>query len=644
MPLWYVVKATGATPARVRSKEDLHTACGQTRFGARHPARIMDPDSAPIDVATSGETAHQGVTNPVDVDAVARLDRLAAIGASLGVTELAEEIDALRVRAHEARFYVACVGAFKRGKSTVLNALMGVEVLPTGVLPVTSVPTLLRYGATLGAQIRLQNGGWVEIEIADLAEYVAEARNPGNVKRVVAAEVRVPSDLLAGGMVLVDTPGIGSIIAANTAATEAFVPQIDAALAVIGVDPPLTGDELTLLARVMHDAPHVIVALNKADRFSAEEQQAARSFAERALAASLPQRARGTPAPVLLVSARDTLTGTGSPYEWPALVAALRALDATSGAALARSGMRRGLDRLATRLLRDVDERLAALTRPLADSEGRVRALRVLCDDANTRSRELGALLAVEESTLAATFATMRATFRREVGHAAFATLQEYIAQHVADGARGPSLRRLALQAASDIAESSLRPWFVEQSHQADLLYREVAERFVMLASGYVERLLRTQGEATPGARDAAATLRVETGLRARSQFFFAHMMTMGAPVAPGAWILDRVLPTARRRAAVERAATRYLERLLDTNVARVEGDVRERILESRRALEADVQQALRHVHASASRALANARAMLAHGATATEAERARLLAAQRDVRALFVASPSAKT
>ena len=43
-------------------------------------------------------------------------------------------------RVSEGRFYVACIGQFKRGKSSVLNALVGDRVLPTGVVPVTTVP------------------------------------------------------------------------------------------------------------------------------------------------------------------------------------------------------------------------------------------------------------------------------------------------------------------------------------------------------------------------------------------------------------------------------------------------------------------------------------------------------------------------
>jgi dynamin family protein len=78
--------------------------------------------------------------------------RLRELALEAGAKELADEAASLEERLREQRFYVACVGQFKRGKSTLLNALVGRPLLPTGVVPVTSVPTVLRYGE-LGARV-----------------------------------------------------------------------------------------------------------------------------------------------------------------------------------------------------------------------------------------------------------------------------------------------------------------------------------------------------------------------------------------------------------------------------------------------------------------------------------------------------------
>ena len=58
----------------------------------------------------------------------------------------AEECRQLMVKLAEDRFALAVVGQFKRGKSSLMNAIIGRDILPTGVLPLTSAITVLKYG------------------------------------------------------------------------------------------------------------------------------------------------------------------------------------------------------------------------------------------------------------------------------------------------------------------------------------------------------------------------------------------------------------------------------------------------------------------------------------------------------------------
>ena len=77
------------------------------------------------------------------------LSRLAEIAQRLGEASIAADVAQLIARVNEGRFFVACVGQFKRGKSTLLDAFVGEQILPTGVVPVTAVPTVLRYGTSI---------------------------------------------------------------------------------------------------------------------------------------------------------------------------------------------------------------------------------------------------------------------------------------------------------------------------------------------------------------------------------------------------------------------------------------------------------------------------------------------------------------
>src|SRR3984885_5182250 len=97
--------------------------------------------------------------------------------ALLRLAELAEQFDAEQVaadarsvaeRVSEGRFYVACIGQFKRGKSTLINALVGLSVLPSGVVPVTAIPTIIRFGEWLAARVCFQNEVWTDIPVRNV--------------------------------------------------------------------------------------------------------------------------------------------------------------------------------------------------------------------------------------------------------------------------------------------------------------------------------------------------------------------------------------------------------------------------------------------------------------------------------------------
>ena len=129
----------------------------------------------------------------------------------------------------------------------------------------------------------LIDGKWKTIRPEELPQYVSEELNPENKKRVEGVEAFLPSPLLASGMCLVDTPGIGSVFAGNTETTKDFIPQIDAAILVVGADPPISGEELALIEAVAANVDQILIVLNKIDRVSPAERQQASAFASKVL-------------------------------------------------------------------------------------------------------------------------------------------------------------------------------------------------------------------------------------------------------------------------------------------------------------------------------------------------------------------------
>ena len=106
-------------------------------------------------------------------------------------------------------FYLAVLGQFKRGKTTFINALLGEEILPTGILPLTSVITLIRFGETKRTEVVFLDNRRCTVDPGELSQYVSESDNPKNQKKVHHVELAHPSSFLKNGVVLIDTPGGG---------------------------------------------------------------------------------------------------------------------------------------------------------------------------------------------------------------------------------------------------------------------------------------------------------------------------------------------------------------------------------------------------------------------------------------------------
>ena len=206
--------------------------------------------------------------------------------------EILDRLSALRWRFEEGLLRVAVLGQFKRGKSTLLNALLGARVLPTGVTPVTALPTFISAGETTRLRIAFRGGKEppltaVAADIPGVLErYVSETQNPHNRFEVESVAVEVRSDFLDEGIVLIDTPGVGSTFLHNTRAAEAVLSECDAALFVLSVDPPITEAEVRYLDKVRKLIPSVFFVLNKVDLLDAAE----RGVAERFLAGVLAER------------------------------------------------------------------------------------------------------------------------------------------------------------------------------------------------------------------------------------------------------------------------------------------------------------------------------------------------------------------
>lgn len=578
---------------------------------------------APAASAPQGDADVRNASAATPAEAVDALGRIAAVAAELGSDRIGLEANELAQRVSEGRFYVACVGQFKRGKSTLLDAIVGEPILPTGITPVTSVATVIRYGERHAARVRSTNGEWRSIPPNVLQQYVSEEHNPENVKGVDAAEVFVPSPLLATGMCFVDTPGLGSVFAGNTATTQAFVPHIDAAIMVVGADPPISGEELALVEAVARQVNDILVVLNKSDRVTDTERITANKFARKMLESRLQRPVSA----IYEVSAVEQLERRGPERDWGKFIRSLQDLVEQSGRGLIRSAGQRGVRRLSEQLLVMVWEERDALLRPIEESERRIATMHQTIAEAERSMHDFGYLFTAEQHRLSDLFLARRKHFLADALPRAQAELKQAIA--IAPRGSGPSFRRSVMHQAQEIARKYVGPWLQAEESYAEQTYRQVAQRFVNVANDFLKKLSEA---GVPELAQMPHALDAERGFRAKSRFYFHDFITQARPASIFRFLGDVSLGAVGAYDSIGRGAISFLDHLLEVNSTRVQSDVNERVLESRHHLEADIRGLLRDVSHVAERALSHARAARESGALAVESALARLYSLEREL------------
>jgi small GTP-binding protein len=237
---------------------------------------------------------------------LAKVLRAAALLVPSDEPALRERARELFARLASDRFNVVVLGRFNRGKTSLMNAIVGTDRLPTGVVPVTSAITTVAYGSEERVFLRYEGERIPqEIRLDSLPDYISQRTNPGNIRNVKTVEVYLPAEILRRGLFLVDTPGLGSAVAANTRTTEQFFPEADAVLLVTSYESPLSDEEVRLLERAASSGRSMFVALNKQDTVSAVERAEILAYVEERLGTIFATQAP----PLFPVSARDGLAG-----------------------------------------------------------------------------------------------------------------------------------------------------------------------------------------------------------------------------------------------------------------------------------------------------------------------------------------------
>ena len=215
------------------------------------------------------------------------IESLSSVSLSRGDDKINENLQEISEKLVGNHFHLVVLGQFKRGKSTFINSLLGEKVLPTAVVPLTSIVTLIKHGEKETIEVHFTNGQRKTISRSELSDYVTERGNPENEKMVKHVEVSYPSDYLKDGVYIIDTPGVGSTFENNTEMTYNYLPRVDAALFLLAVDPPMSQSEITFLKDVKQYVEKIFFIQNKIDYMSEEECQESMLFSKQVIEEAL---------------------------------------------------------------------------------------------------------------------------------------------------------------------------------------------------------------------------------------------------------------------------------------------------------------------------------------------------------------------
>ncbi|MBQ8175781.1 MAG: dynamin family protein [Oscillospiraceae bacterium] len=228
-------------------------------------------------------------------DLTESLTQLKEYSEDIGLEHTAKSIGETIEKIAKEHFEVAIVGEFKRGKSTLINALLGQEVLPADVLPATATLNRVTYSEEPYVMVEYKNGEEEKVDINKLADYVTKLSYESEKKAetVKQATVYYDTDFCKNNVDIIDTPGLNDD-EQMTNVTLSILPEIDAAVFVISANSPFSQFEKEFLEKKMltSDMGRIIFAVNCFGTFSKEDEDRIVETVEKRIGSYVMEKAK----------------------------------------------------------------------------------------------------------------------------------------------------------------------------------------------------------------------------------------------------------------------------------------------------------------------------------------------------------------
>ncbi len=485
----------------------------------------------------------------------------------------------LREKIEANMFNLVVVGQFKRGKTSLINALLGADILPVAVVPLTSIVTVMKYGEALKINVHFNDGRVVEIKPEGLPEYVTERGNPKNEKDVSEVVITYPSPHLKGGVQMIDTPGVGSVYEHNTDVAYKYLPKSDAALFLLSVDQPLSKAELDFLRDVREYSNRIFFLLNKADYFCEADIRESMEFSKNVL-----KEAMGTEVRIFPVSAKLALEGKLSATDelvrkslLPQFSSVLnRFLMEEKGKILILS-VTNNLLRLISQTRFELELEMKSLTTPLDELKEKIQTFEEKKKEVLAEKNDFDLLLDGEIKRIIKNVLDEDLTaYGKELRLKAETNLEDYYREST-----GLSLKELHKHLEEHViseVRQVVNAWRGIEDEKLGKTFETVCKRFIIKIDETVDSLLKFSSELFAVPFDA---VKAEALWSTKSRFYYKFMeQPVGLEIITSSLTLS--LPKFIGEKIVIRKMKEYLNRVITMQLCRIGSDFEERLSKSK--------------------------------------------------------------
>lgn len=198
------------------------------------------------------------------------IEKIKEIALKFGLNDISNLILSLEHIQKENEYIdIAVVGRFKSGKTSLINSLISKDILPVGILPVTTVPSFILDGKQ-ELNVVFKNGEKRKIEIKELENYISQEKNPDNKLEISYTEIKIPLGEKFKNIRLIDTPGLSYSFVHNKLTKELF-PSLNVIIFCFSFDLLPGEEEINILNDLKKYTDEIVFVITKTDLISQNE-------------------------------------------------------------------------------------------------------------------------------------------------------------------------------------------------------------------------------------------------------------------------------------------------------------------------------------------------------------------------------------